>query len=257
MIYCFKACSAPCDILTKACDGCSKGCKNCNLCEPCNNVMGKPLGRYVMLTVMINLPVAILAGYSLADAAIQACKNMLIFCVVNLVSAIINMSFAFYAQHKLTEELDVESQQGQTEQLTSHDLMQKAGKIVVYDIGFCFFVFAFVASFFFNCVGLTWNCTPVVTTTCPSWASGLLIFYTFAVVTFMGFWYCALWCDDWCCWGFGRRSPTTKRSIAKSIVGEAPMQHEMLMVESDHDSEVSTEDETESDVESSRMTRAR
>merc|ERR1719367_260999 len=45
----------------------------------------------------------------------------------------------------------------ESQPLTSEVLLKRAGRIMLYDIGFCVYVFTFIGSFVFNCAGLKWH----------------------------------------------------------------------------------------------------
>jgi len=225
MIYVFKACcQAPCQACDQVCSGCSKCCDDvCKGCgkyfEPCTQILDRPLGGYVLIAGACTIPAAVFAVIALTDETLRACEHPLaILCVANVVLGLIHTGFAFYLQRRLFFGMQSQSftaggaqSQSQSQTLTgqpgmapapqgeptSKELLERAGHILLYDIGFCLYVFVFLGSCGANFTSLSW------TSGCPgsgsSWASisaGLMLFFAFLAVSFAILWYCGMYCDQ-------------------------------------------------------------
>uniref|UniRef100_A0A7S2HYK6 Uncharacterized protein n=1 Tax=Alexandrium andersonii TaxID=327968 RepID=A0A7S2HYK6_9DINO len=80
---------------------------------------------------------------------------------------------------------------------TSKELMQRAGQILLYDIGFCVYVFVFIGAFAFNCAGMGWA-SECQGATLPNVSGAFMLLYAWLAVTFAVLWYCSMACDSFC-----------------------------------------------------------
>jgi len=164
---------------------------------------------------------------------------MTAYCLANVALGFTHTGFACYLQRRLVSGLQDQALpgsatgHGQCQTLTepggeagrpqmpsSGELMQRAGHILLYDVGFCLYVFVFIGALVLNCAGLGWA------SSCqgppwPSVAGGLMLLFAFLAVSFGALWYCALACDSMC--GFlGTKRPAQQRrhhGLARVIFG--------------------------------------
>lgn len=254
MIHVFNVC---CKYPCEACDGACKGCSKCaqevcggcgQLCEPCSRVLDRPLGSYVVMTGCLNLPACLFAVIGIADREVRACSAspMTIFCLTNVVLGILHSGFALYLQQRLVSGMQSQTFMGQqaaelgaadpNHMPTSKELMKRAGNILLYDIGFCVYVFVFVGSFGFNCAGMGWaaDCPGA---SLPGLSAGLMLFFAFLAVGFFILWYCSLACDSAVGGVLGTRARPSgqpaqqNRGLARVVFGRtmgAPMAQVMM-----------------------------
>jgi len=202
--------------ICKGCDGICKGCgKTCEeVCKPCSYVLDRPLGGFVLLALLLNIPAAACAGVSVIDEQVRDCEDpLMVLCGINVILAIIHCIFSFYLQYKLVYGLsDTKLTAGTAGAppaggfLTSKQLMDRMGVVMLYDIGFCLYIFVFIASFGLNVVGPGLvSCR--VDSALPSIAGSLLVLFAALTVLFGFLWYCALTFDDCCGKNFGPSHP--------------------------------------------------
>lgn len=178
-----------------------------------------------MTVIMVGLSGLCAVG-SLAMAKVRDCDKMLVFCGADFVLAIMHIVFAFYLQRRLVNGLST-AQPGQSGQVNAKELMNTAGHIIMYDVGFCLYMVGFVVSFGWNCVGLGWigKCDDG---TVPWIAAVLMLLYGFFATAFAVVWYFAMCCDD-CCGGlFGMKSPVStggqpqqNKGITRIVMGKS------------------------------------
>eukprot|EP00747_Dinoflagellata_sp_TGD_P032610 gnl/TRDRNA2_/TRDRNA2_136097_c0_seq1.p1 gnl/TRDRNA2_/TRDRNA2_136097_c0~~gnl/TRDRNA2_/TRDRNA2_136097_c0_seq1.p1 ORF type:complete len:313 (+),score=33.79 gnl/TRDRNA2_/TRDRNA2_136097_c0_seq1:87-941(+) len=132
----------------------------------------------------------------MANEKVRNCEAapVMVFCLADCVFSVLHVLFAFYLQNRLVQAFRRDDMQVQA---TPAQLMSQAGHIVLYDIGFCLYLFAFVGSFGFNCLGLKWT-SDCPGTSMPYIAGFLLILYAIGAVNFAFMWWCMLSCDDCC-----------------------------------------------------------
>jgi len=224
MIYFFKGCRGGCTGCCKACDEICSGFFECcgAICDPICKTFDRPLGFYVLLCFILQLPVLLTAGASLADKTVTDCSDapLAVFCAVDCLLAIGHFCFSIYLQLRLTKGLNQVAQQG----MAAKELMNQAGHILCYDIGFCIYIFVFIFSFGLNCVGLAWASTCSPDTGMPYIAGGLMILWAFLAVNFALLWTCALACDD-CTQGFfgssqSKNKNTKNTGVRRMVLGK-------------------------------------
>eukprot|EP00928_Gymnodinium_smaydae_P010879 TRINITY_DN1409_c0_g1_i1.p1 TRINITY_DN1409_c0_g1~~TRINITY_DN1409_c0_g1_i1.p1 ORF type:complete len:384 (-),score=54.62 TRINITY_DN1409_c0_g1_i1:221-1372(-) len=207
MIYFFKVCEGGCkcfgDGCDKVCNGISRACDTC--CAPLTKVCDRPLGVFVFITAAVCLPASLCAVLAVGNEEIRACEGKLvvILCAANLSIGILNVCFTLYLQRRLVFGIQQEEAvHGSTAELTSKELLNRAGHIMIYDIGFCLYFFVYLGSFILNIMGKAWIAKCVVdtglTTSLPDWSSSLMIGWSVVAVFFAFLWYFALTCDDAC-----------------------------------------------------------
>jgi hypothetical protein len=155
---------------------------------------------------LTNILCIIVLGCSGAGALnkdVSDCEDpVMMLCFANVALAIVHGGFALYLQSRLLTGL---AKTG-TAASSSKELMSQANHIMLYDIGFCLYVFVFFVSFGLNVVGLSWisDCSP--STPLPFIGALLLVLYAFGVVFFAVFWWFLMACDE-CCGGLFRPPP--------------------------------------------------
>jgi len=216
MIYICKGCSEVCKAPCKACDfvctGCSKACNGaCKGCSKACDSVGKacndlwspiingPLGCFVISTWVCML----LAGLCGAAGASSAkCSDAQMVCGAAVGMAVLHACFVFYLQRRIISGLKAKG----VSPSSNKDLASEAGQIILYDVGFCLYIFAFFGCFGFCFYGL-------MLLSCGGGlgyaAVGLLIFFHMTAPGYGMCWYCGQ-----CCFG--------KVSSARSGSGPAP-----------------------------------
>lgn len=208
MIYVCEAFGSCCRYADAACGKCCETCSEC--WAPCCQVLERPLGMYILLTSVICLPAAACAMGGLADKKVRECDDpLLVLCVVDIALALLHVAFGCYLQSRLVEGLSRPdtgqaaplpgaAEHGVTQQPTPKELMNRAGHIICYDIGFCIYMFFFIGSFLVNCIGPGFAATCKPDSPLPALCFSLLILFAVVAVSFAMLWYCVLACEDCC-----------------------------------------------------------
>merc|ERR1719387_1925448 len=98
-------------------------------------------------------------------------------------------------QYKLVEGLsDVDAAQ-----ITPKEVMNRAGHIMLYDIGFCLYVFVFCFCMAWNCMGSGWAGNCKTQTGWPGLAALMGILFCVLTVMLLVWWYFMLCLEDCCC----------------------------------------------------------
>lgn len=205
MYYCFKACDDACKSCSKCCDDACKGCGDC--CAPCSTALDRPLGSYVLMSGVLNIPAAACAAISFASEDVRGCsvQPLNALCGLNFVLGLGHFAMALYVQRRLVYGLNnAGSMPGAgaaplsaagSHSIPANELMTRAGHIVCYDVAFCLYLFAFVGSFALQCFGFNWIRACRASSSLPWVSATLLTVFAFAAVGFAFLWYCALSCD--------------------------------------------------------------
>ncbi|CAK0846516.1 unnamed protein product, partial [Prorocentrum cordatum] len=189
MIYIFRSCEA-----------CTNGCGKAvgAVCNPLCRVLDRPLGSYAFLTGAVNALSCLLAILSLGDdmrcSSGESAANL--FAMMNVAASIVHAGFALYLQQRLVRGLQRNAALG-NHGSTARQLMKEAGDIVLYDVGFCLYVFFFVAAFFVQFWGFSvlGGCRDAGT----AWGSATLqVLFCLGAVAFGFCWSCAMQCSDCC-----------------------------------------------------------
>eukprot|EP00413_Alexandrium_margalefii_P026327 CAMPEP_0204574756 /NCGR_PEP_ID=MMETSP0661-20131031/40789_1 /ASSEMBLY_ACC=CAM_ASM_000606 /TAXON_ID=109239 /ORGANISM="Alexandrium margalefi, Strain AMGDE01CS-322" /LENGTH=248 /DNA_ID=CAMNT_0051583315 /DNA_START=69 /DNA_END=811 /DNA_ORIENTATION=+ len=237
MIHLFNGCGSLCKACNSACGGV---CKFCGAAlTPCTKVFERPLGGYVVMTAVLTLLAAMIACIGASNKEVRACDlhPLTLYCLLNVLFGLGHTAFAFYLQGKLDSSLRDQSP-GEAEDgaaaaapgaasgqpATSAELLSRASHILLYDIGFCFYVFIFFASFIINCAGVGWSLDCVGAK--EPWASGfLMVFFHVLAVCFAILWSAVLWCDHRCGRLMGKQQPSSGghqgSGLARVIIGRA------------------------------------
>lgn len=168
---------------------------------------------------------------SLADAKVRDCDMLLPFLGLDFVLAIMHIVFAFYLQRRLISGLNATAEgqgQGQAPQaLSAKELMNRAGHIFMYDVGFCLYTVGFVIAFCWNCVGMGWIGDCKDASSLAYVAAVLMILYALFTVNFAILWYCALCCDDCCSPILGSSKPVNtgqaqqNKGLMRMVMGKS------------------------------------
>jgi len=220
MFYICKGCGDGCRGCCKVCDDSCKGCSQ--IFDPICKVLDRPLGGYVFMTWLFNIPVAILCLVSLLNSKVTACsaKPLTIYLIVDLILAVSHAGFALYFQLRLVKGLQTVSQD--SHHPASEQLMKRAWDIVLYDFGFCIYIFVFIASFGFNVYAISWASACNTGTPMPFMAGLLLILFAFIGVNFAILWYCSLVCTSCCNGLLGSRASASgqNQGFSRFILGK-------------------------------------
>mmetsp|Transcript_90181 Transcript_90181/g.255345 ORF Transcript_90181/g.255345 Transcript_90181/m.255345 type:complete len:229 (+) Transcript_90181:64-750(+) len=216
MIYIFQGCGAvckaPCSLCQacgKACDGvcsgCSKACQDCTkaLSDAWAPIVQNPLAGYVIGTWGFQIMVLVCVGWTVADIP-SSCRDMLIFCTIEGVAAIVHAVFAFYIQRRLVDFIGKEGKST----MTSQEIVEKTKELLKYDVGFCLYVFAFIGAFGYNCYGVM-NVGDCSTTGYQRAAVGVMLVYQVGAWMYFVCWYCGQ-----CCYGKAEKKGVIKRHDA-------------------------------------------
>lgn len=144
----------------------------------------------------------------------------MVLCLADVFFAAMHCGMALYLQRALVRGLQEEGQSAiaaTSQQPTPKELMSRAGHILLHDVPFCLYVFAFIGAFCFNCVGFGWIGACKTGTALLSIAATLHTLFAMGAVNFVALWYCALACSD-CCGG-------SKLAPAQQPVGGGPAGH--------------------------------
>jgi len=215
MIHVFRACGSACSVCFSSCDVLMHGCGNvcgglircfeavlesmCNGCgEACQRVIAplrKPLGGYILLSLILCLSVFASAIYSLHSDKLGSCYHMTTANGVNAALGVIHIVFALYVQHRLT--VGLRSEDGTTannESGGASNLTSRAWHIVLYDLGFCFYLLVFCFSLVWSIFGIAWSLPCRFNSTGIGLASILLLLHNILAVAYMFCWCCVVSC---------------------------------------------------------------
>lgn len=228
MFHVCKSCADGCESCSKGCDrfcktsnvvcGCICSLAACfsQVCVPLVLLCDRPLGGYVIMTLLFNIPAAIMAGVSLVNDGVKACTEapLMVSNGANAGLGVVHAAFAIYLQQRIVCLLR-ETGEGADQDASAEDLMKRAWELVLYDVGFCIYILIFIGSAGFNFLALTWpqRCNMgrgLGSNNLPSLASLLLLMFAFAAVMFGLLWWLALKCQDCCCC-----------SVAQVVLGRA------------------------------------
>jgi len=200
------------------------------LCYPLTWVLDRPLGVYVILATAITMPAALCGFAAVGNKDLQDCTNSgaTTYCLLAGFLGLIHTTFSFYIQSRLVhglahqELLKSDGDRDPNKPVNADDLIKEAGHIVLYDVGFCLYLFVFVGSFFYSCSAPSTldECEPGVPTAANA-AAGLLIFFAIFVGCFGSCGLCVLGCDS--CVGHisgGQRTMAGKMICGKSTYGQ-------------------------------------
>lgn len=152
MIYFFKGCAQVCLAPFKVC---GEGCKCCE--EFFKPILDSPLGCFVVLTWLAMLIDCICGALGLVSGG---CGQIKIYSMGLIVFAVIHAVGAYYLQRRLVANLQ---KSGST--ATGTALAKEAGRIFLYDVGFCIYMILFVASFIYGLFCMSQlTCTDLVAT---------------------------------------------------------------------------------------------
>eukprot|EP00429_Kryptoperidinium_foliaceum_P098456 CAMPEP_0176237024 /NCGR_PEP_ID=MMETSP0121_2-20121125/27638_1 /TAXON_ID=160619 /ORGANISM="Kryptoperidinium foliaceum, Strain CCMP 1326" /LENGTH=187 /DNA_ID=CAMNT_0017576459 /DNA_START=183 /DNA_END=746 /DNA_ORIENTATION=- len=142
--------------------------------------MNGPLGPYVIGTWIVALLVAICGGLGFMSAD---CDEAVIACGILIGIGVVHACFAYYLQRQIVSGIMKRGQQP----TNSKELAREAGNILLYDVGFCLYIF-----FFFGAWG--WCFYSFAMMSCGAGAgfaaAGILIFFGFMSTFYMFGWYC-------------------------------------------------------------------
>jgi len=187
MIHIFTGCKEVCKLPGKACTACGKCCDEieCAQCKECcdqcgaslNNFFSKPLGTYVVFTVLIAaLEVGcclyalsqseILKGCEFKEGTLGKSVGVTHWLYGQLGFAWLNLMFAPYIQFRLWANLQENAQTaaaeqgfssaGQPAQISRAKVKQAFSDVFWHDIGVCLYVFAVFGSAAWSFLGQDW-----------------------------------------------------------------------------------------------------
>lgn len=209
------------------CKGCDEGCKGCSkacdqMCKPLSKCMDRPLAGFVLMTFLLAGVGGLCGLGGAADATVGACTEtpLMVFCLGNAFLGFCHMFFSCYVQSRLVTGLQ------QAQYATSKELMNVMWNLALYDVGFCIYVFIFIGSFFFNCMGLGWtDCgRQRIDTSLPLFSATLMILYALGCGAFCFLWTCMMWCDS--CFGgsTSKPMPTQHTGMGRLVFGNVQPQ---------------------------------
>merc|ERR1719253_728969 len=130
MIYICKGCVAPCK-------ACGKGCKCCE--EFFKPILDQPLGCFVVVTWLVMLIQSICAAISVLSGG---CGQVKVWSIGLIVFGVMHACGAYYLQRRLVTNLEKSGSSA-----TGSGLAKEAGRMFLYDVGFCIYCIVFVLSF--------------------------------------------------------------------------------------------------------------
>lgn len=179
MIYILKAPGAMCSYCQQECS------KSFQTCEG-------PIGGYLFLTLLLNVPAALCALIAISDPEVTRCKaaDLAMLCKVDLLVACTNILFATY--------LKVAIEAGEASDLQAH--LNAAGQrqprfrrirtgvrnLVLYDVKTCVYIFVFCFSVIWNVMGSTWISPCRLSGVAPSSMISLEVAFAVLSVVYVG-----------------------------------------------------------------------
>merc|ERR1719253_245004 len=139
MIYCFKGCVSICAAPFKMCGECGKACEECF--QP---ILNQPLGCYVVLTWLAGLVILCCGALGVVGGG---CGGVKVFSVGLVIVAICHACGAYYLQRRLVTNLERSGAGPGGNRETGRQLAQEAGRMFLYDVGFCIYLIVFLCSF--------------------------------------------------------------------------------------------------------------
>mmetsp|Transcript_31907 Transcript_31907/g.91974 ORF Transcript_31907/g.91974 Transcript_31907/m.91974 type:complete len:225 (-) Transcript_31907:138-812(-) len=187
MIYIFKGCAEICRLPCKACDACCTFIGNSCSCidDFFKPIVAGPLAAYVLGTWFYMALLAAAGAFGVADSQ---CTEAQVACAVFIGLSVVHAAFAYYLQRQIVSGLARKGLHPSSHQ----DLAREAVHILLYDVGVCLYILAFLGSFAFACYsfGLL-GCGGV------SWGFGaatLLVMYAWLAAAYLSAWYCCAYC---------------------------------------------------------------
>jgi len=219
MIYICKGCAAICKAPCQACDALCKGCSGifdgCCKCigDIFNPISTNPLGGLVLGTWATMGIVLLLAGTAFSKLGEEdACSSSKVLTLAILAMAIIHALAVYYLQRRLVTAIGKEG----SNSMTSKEIATMAGKVMLYDFGFCFYVIFFVGSFFYTCAGF--GGLSACESAGMSWgAAVLLVVYQLFAWNYGMCWYCG----HGCCGQFEKATGNRHGGGTPATVGAA------------------------------------
>mmetsp|Transcript_54598 Transcript_54598/g.153307 ORF Transcript_54598/g.153307 Transcript_54598/m.153307 type:complete len:277 (-) Transcript_54598:144-974(-) len=167
------------------------------------NVSG-PLGGFVLLTMIMNMPSVIYAVMAVADPSVEACGGPRLqhFCKVDIALALINLVFAFYIKQRVDEGLARRlggtpsggepflPTQAPATRSNRRLVLKEVKTLLLYDVGFAVYFFVFVYAFATNVHGLSLARYCYGESDAPHAAALLQIFYAVLAVQYAVCWSC-------------------------------------------------------------------
>jgi len=186
-------CAGVCGGLVRGCDamvdGLRDGCGQ--TCQIFLAPISQPLGGYVMLSLLLAGTGLFIVGTSLLKGLTGKCATLGTPANIIAVLCVIHIVFPFHLQRQLVNGLRKEQEEVLPSHGRSSSLQKTFRNIIIYDIGFCFFVPAFIFTFVYSfvCIGASLSngdCAEAQSVLVGSW---LLLTLCFVSVPYM------------CCWG--------------------------------------------------------
>mmetsp|Transcript_121880 Transcript_121880/g.235091 ORF Transcript_121880/g.235091 Transcript_121880/m.235091 type:complete len:215 (-) Transcript_121880:13-657(-) len=146
MIYICKGCGQVCAAPCKICDGCCKAISDCF-----GPILQKPLGHYVVGTWIALLFVATPLG--VLGVLSGGCNDVKITSIILIGLAVMHSFMAYYTQMRIHQNV---CKSGSA--FSGQAVAKEASKLMMYDIGFCIYVFVFVGSWGYACFALSTGC---------------------------------------------------------------------------------------------------
>lgn len=215
-----KVCAQGCAVLTRlvaACvDAIPGDCKEC--CGPCGQIfrdLGEmlaavtlipcqlfcdvvridgPLGGYVLLALVMNIPALIYALSALSDPGVAACQKAPLakFCKIDAGLAAAHVIFAVYIKRRvdlgLTQTPD--GMLPHAAQPTAKQLRQQVRDVALYDVGFAVYFFVFLYSVLCNLKGLAMVQACASVSWLPWNAAALQLIYAWLSLQYAVCWSC-------------------------------------------------------------------
>lgn len=199
MIYICKAAVMPCKLCDMGCQlcgkGCHEGCSGCRrACSECCKLIGdfwapiarNPLGGYVLGTWACMAAVVFAMGTNLSQVQ---CDKPKVFCYVDFALAALHASFAYYLQHRLIKAIGAK----EAHEMSHRDIAEKAQHVMLYDFGFCIYVFVFIGAFAYQFKGL--SDLNACDGNAAAWVAGTgMILYAVGVWNYAFCWFCTQCC---------------------------------------------------------------
>jgi len=191
MIHVLRAPSALCGLCP---DDCSKLCRH----------FEGPLGGFLLLAVVLNVPAAICALVAGRDPQVLGCTaaDVATLCNVDLFLAVVHICFATYLKLKVegseASSLQAPLDAAMPRQPRFRRVRTGVRNMVLYDLSTCVYMLVFVGSAVWNIWGATWIQPCMITSSAPSSAVSLEIAFAVLSVLYGGCSVCFVNCMDLC-----------------------------------------------------------
>jgi len=189
-------------------------CKYCpeDVSKFCHVFQG-PLGGFLLLSVVLNVPAALCALSANSDSQVQNCTaaSVATLCKVDLFLAAVHLVFPVYMKLKIERDeasgLEAPLDTGAPKQTRFRKIRDGVRNLALYDLFTCIYMFVFVFSAVWNVMGSTWIQSCLLTSLAPTSMVSLELVFFFLSIVYVACAVCFVNCAD--CYEGVQNSRTT------------------------------------------------